>query len=51
MTNCCRKCSKKFCEKRDTVEDCKDCVSFVLLAFREIDKKLEWEERRKNVKL
>ena len=29
MTNCCRKCAKKFCEKRDEIEDCKDCVSYV----------------------
>lgn len=29
MTNCCRKCMKKFCIKRDTIENCKDCVSEV----------------------
>lgn len=29
MTNCCRKCSKVFCEYRDEIEDCKDCVSYL----------------------
>lgn len=29
MTNCCRKCMKKFCTNRNTVEDCKDCISEV----------------------
>lgn len=41
MTDCCRKCSKKFCENRNQIEGCKDCVSFVWLAMQEIDKKLE----------
>ena len=44
MTNCCRKCVKKFCEKRNTIEDCSDCISFVWLALKEIDKKLEREK-------
>ena len=42
MTCCCRKCAKKFtCENFDKIEDCKECVSYVLLAMREIDKKLK----------
>jgi len=40
-TNCCRKCSKKFCENRNEIEDCKDCVSYVWLALQEIDEKLK----------
>lgn len=41
MTNCCRKCAKLLCKERNTKEDCKECISYVLLAMREIDKKLE----------
>ena len=41
MTNCCRKCSKIFCEKRNEIEDCKDCVSFVLQEFRKLNNKVE----------
>lgn len=40
MTECCRKCSKIFCEKRDTLEGCKDCISYVLLEFRKINEKI-----------
>lgn len=40
MTNCCQKCSKILCEKRNEIENCKDCISFVLKAMQEIDKKL-----------
>lgn len=45
MTNCCRKCSKKFCEQRDEIEDCENCVSYVWLAMQEIDKKLPKEDQ------
>ena len=38
QTSCCRKCSKIFCEQRNKIEDCKNCISFVLLALKEIDK-------------
>lgn len=41
MTDCCRKCMKKFCNNRGTIENCKDCISEVYLAMIEIDKKLE----------
>lgn len=41
MSECCRKCSKLMCEQRDKIEGCKDCISYVLLEFREIDKKLD----------
>ena len=40
LTNCCRKCSKKFCENRGLIEDCKDCMSYVYLSLQELDKKL-----------
>lgn len=43
MTNCCRKCAKLMCSKRNEIEDCKDCVSYVWLALQEIDKKLDKE--------
>ena len=41
QTNCCRKCAKLMCENRNKIEDCKDCISYVLLAMQEIDKKLK----------
>lgn len=41
MTNCCRKCAKLLCKERNTKEDCKECISYVLLAMRKINKKLE----------
>ena len=41
MTNCCRKCSKKFCANRNEIENCKDCVSYLWLALQEIDKNLK----------
>lgn len=44
MTKSCRKCSKVFCENRNTIEDCPDCVSFVTIALREIDEKLNIQE-------
>ncbi len=41
MTYCCRICTKKFtCENYGKIEDCKECVSYVLQAMREIDKKI-----------
>ena len=40
LTNSCRKCSKKFCENRGKIENCKECVSFVWLSLQELDKKL-----------
>jgi hypothetical protein len=43
MTNCCRKCAKKFCENRNQIEDCKDYVSFVWLAIQEINEKIREE--------
>lgn len=45
MTNCCRKCMKKFCEKRDMIEDCPDCVSEVYLEIQRLNKIIEEEER------
>ena len=45
MTNCCRKCSKIFCEKRDTIEDCPECISFLYLELQRLDKIIEEEER------
>lgn len=48
LTNCCRKCSKKFCEKRGLIEDCKDCVSYVWLSFQDSDKKLTSAEEEIN---
>lgn len=44
MTKCCQICSKIFCEKRNTIENCKDCISFVWLAMQEIDKKAKIKE-------
>lgn len=41
MTHSCRICAKLLCPYRGEIEGCKDCVSYVLLAMREIDKKLE----------
>ena len=41
MTRCCRICSKLLCKNYGQIEDCPDCVSYVLLAMREIDKKLK----------
>ena len=49
MTKCCTICMKKFCEIRDTIENCKNCISEVYLQFMQIDKKLEEvNEPRKN---
>lgn len=45
MTDCCRKCAKKFCEKRNQIEDCSECISYVWLAMQEIDKKLNIQEK------
>ena len=39
---CCKKCIK-FCEKRDTIENCKDCVSEVYHLMKKIDKKIKEE--------
>lgn len=44
MTNCCRKCAKLMCENRGSIEDCKDCVSYVWLAMQKIDEKLKERE-------
>lgn len=41
MKECCRKCAKMACKDRDKIENCKNCISYVLLAMKEIDKKLE----------
>lgn len=41
MTHSCRICAKLLCPYRGEIEGCKDCVSYVLLAMREIDKKLK----------
>lgn len=47
MTNCCRKCAKIFCENRDKIEDCKNCISYVWLAMQKIDKKLDNQKEKK----
>lgn len=44
MTHSCRICAKLMCLKRGEIEGCKDCISYVLLAMRDIDKKLKLEE-------
>ena len=41
QTNCCRKCTKLLCKNRNKVEDCEDCVSYVLQKMRNIDKKIK----------
>ena len=42
ITYCCRICAKKYtCKEFNKKENCSDCVSYVLLAMREIDKKLK----------
>lgn len=46
MTYSCRICSKLLCPNRGMVENCKECVSYVLLAMREINKKIKMEEQR-----
>lgn len=38
MTNCCKKCMKKFCKNRDMKENCKDCVSEVYLEILKLNK-------------
>lgn len=38
MTNCCRKCAKLLCKERDNKENCTECISYVLLAMRKINK-------------
>lgn len=43
QTSCCRKCSKLMCENRNKIENCEECISYVLLAMREIDEKLKIE--------
>ena len=52
LTNCCRKCSKKFCENRGLIEGCNDCISYLYLSLQEIDKKLTpVEEVYNNVRI
>lgn len=48
MTKSCQKCSKLACEKRNQIEDCKDCISYVWLALQEIDEKLKLQEEEFN---
>lgn len=43
MTNCCRKCMKKFCKDRNTIENCKDCISELYNELIKIDKKITEE--------
>lgn len=38
MTNCCRKCAKLMCKERDKIEDCTECISYVLLELRKLNK-------------
>lgn len=40
MTNCCRKCMKKFCKDRNTIENCEDCISELYNELIKIDKKI-----------
>lgn len=38
MTNCCKKCMKKFCEERDRIENCKNCISEVYNLLLKLNK-------------
>lgn len=40
MIDCCKKCLKIFCEKRNEIEECSNCISEVYWYFQKIDKKL-----------
>lgn len=45
MTYCCRICAKKYtCENFDKVENCEECISYVLLAMQKIDEKLKEDD-------
>lgn len=45
MTYCCRICAKKYtCENFNQIEDCPDCISYVLLAMQKIDEKLKEDD-------
>ena len=46
QTKCCRKCIKRFCINRDTIEDCPNCISEVYYELMKINKIIEEEERR-----
>lgn len=49
MTNCCRKCAKLMCENRNKIENCKDCVSFLWLELKRLNKIMErGNEKYKN---
>lgn len=41
MSNCCRKCLKIFCEKRDKIENCPNCISEVYQQLLKLNKKME----------
>ena len=41
MTRCCRICSKLLCNNRNNIENCQDCISYVLREMQRIDKKIK----------
>lgn len=41
MIECCRKCLKIFCEKRNTIENCKECISEVYYQIKQLNKQVE----------
>lgn len=51
MTHSCRTCAKLMCPNRGKIEGCKECISYVLLAMQEIDKKIKLEEDEQYDKL
>lgn len=44
MIHSCRICSKIFCEKRNTVENCKECISFLYCDLKKLNKIIEEEK-------
>ena len=46
MTNCCRKCAKLMCRNRNKIEDCTECISYVLLELRKLNKIVEEDNDR-----
>lgn len=41
MTNCCRKCLKVFCDKRNEIENCKNCISEVYYMLKQLNEQIK----------
>ena len=46
MSNCCNKCMKKFCENRDKIENCKNCISEVYFQILQLNEIIAEDERK-----